>query len=246
MLVDVHVEEFIRADSFQKAQKREQGSELAVQHIPIKRKDGSVSELEIVSFPVEFNGASARKIIARDITSEKLKTAKLAEFAYKDDLTGLLNRRGLALKATELIQETKSSETLMGVLFLDLDGFKNVNDIYGHEKGDEVLTLVGQQLQQSVDENNILSRMGGDEFVVLVPNTSELELKQLSSEIIQRMNTHLPKFAKSIRVTPSIGIAICPEHGADWESLISRADTAMYRAKKGGKNQFHVYDHHIA
>ncbi|MCM3411310.1 sensor domain-containing diguanylate cyclase [Metabacillus litoralis] len=154
-----------------------------------------------------------------------------------DSLTNLPNRGYLTKKMNDLI----SAEEEFAVFFMDLDGFKEVNDSYGHETGDSLLQLVAERLKHIVREGDTVSRLGGDEFVLLVNmKRDEDQLRILADRVIKKLNEPYKINKIVITVSASIGIAQSPKHGTDYHSLIKMADEAMYIAKKAGKNNFHL------
>lgn len=151
-----------------------------------------------------------------------------------DPLTGLYNRSYLA-DNFEFIADRGA------VMLLDLDGFKEVNDTYGHEVGDLVLKEVGNRLKQTIDSNALAIRMGGDEFVLLLPNqTDENLLKKLGIQLTKALSDWTT-FEYSIEVSSSIGIVQYPQEGTELSTLLKKADHAMYEAKRNGKNTFCFY-----
>ncbi len=165
--------------------------------------------------------------ILRDITERKQQQALLKHQATHDALTGLPNRvlLGRAL-------ETLSAASPAALFMLDLDRFKDVNDTLGHATGDAVLTILGQRLRSALPEQNLIARIGGDEFAVVVPNyTNMAQLHALADIVLERVRSPIKTGNNTIEVGASIGIALCPDHGTDGGALLQRADVAMYVAK---------------
>jgi diguanylate cyclase (GGDEF)-like protein len=187
---------------------------------------------DLKPFPRLLNLAVDCKVSVRDITAQNRKTNALKEVSNRDELTGLLNRRGFIEKTNSNLIKTKKVTTRLGVMFIDLDGFKQVNDTFGHEKGDLVLQRVGEYLMECVSEKDIVARLGGDEFIIFIPDANEQDCIRLAEKIIEPQNPY---------VTPSIGIALSPKDGRSIETLIKHADMAMYEAKKTGKNKYHFF-----
>ena len=141
----------------------------------------------------------------------------------------------------QLIQLLKSSEenkTSFGVMFIDLDGFKQVNDTLGHDGGDILLKQVSDYFKECVAQKGIVARLGGDEFIVLLHNVNHDECTMVASKMIENLSSPIIIFGKKVRVTPSIGIALYPQHGHEATELINNADMAMYQAKQQGKNNY--------
>lgn len=162
---------------------------------------------------------------------------KWKQRANYDSLTNLPNREFL----TKMITDEITKKGTFSVFFMDLDGFKNVNDTYGHELGDKLLQLVSERLKNVVRSGDVVSRLGGDEFVLLIEKASDQQIViDLAERIVEVVNEpfHINSFI--INVSASIGIAMYPKHGADYQSLVKNADEAMYNAKRNGKNNYHL------
>ncbi|WNR44867.1 diguanylate cyclase domain-containing protein [Paenibacillus roseipurpureus] len=161
---------------------------------------------------------------------------------YYDELTGLPNRRYLGERLMEAMQQAKESKMLPVIYFMDLDGFKKVNDTYGHEMGDRLLQEVAGILQGCVGNRGICARWAGDEFIVLLNRLeTEEQLEQIAQTIIQTINELDTVDGKEIHVTASIGVAIYPIDGTIGKTLLQHADQAMYEAKMRGKNNYCLY-----
>ncbi|WP_226669094.1 diguanylate cyclase domain-containing protein [Metabacillus litoralis] len=157
--------------------------------------------------------------------------------ANYDSLTNLPNRGYL----TRLISDAILKKRNFAIFFMDLDGFKAVNDTFGHEMGDTLLQLVAERLKNVVRKGDTISRLGGDEFILLVDKASDQQmLADLAERIIEIINEPYHIETHLIKVSASIGIATYPQHGTDYQSLIKVADEAMYTAKKNGKNNYYV------
>ncbi|MCB6201636.1 diguanylate cyclase domain-containing protein [Extibacter muris] len=178
------------------------------------------------------------KALQEEIKVRKRAEEKLAHMANYDALTGLPNRRLFHKILSRLLLEAETSGQLLAVLYMDLDGFKEVNDTYGHEKGDLVLEETARRLIRAVRGSDIVSRMGGDEFVLLLSRIiADEEIRhvceRILSEIRQPFRLSEDLF---VEMTASIGISVYPRDGQDEKELLSRADQAMYRIKKSDKN----------
>ena len=185
----------------------------------------------------------------RDVSERKAQEQDLLRRALYDPLTGLANRalfREHVEKALARLRRTPARPH--AVLFVDLDGFKTVNDSLGHAAGDQVLVEVGQRLSRWMRPGDTAGRLGGDEFAVLLENTSELEAGMLAGRILKVLLSPVVVQGKEVVLTGSIGIALS-ESGADADELLRNADVAMYTAKAAGKSQFRVFEpamHHAA
>jgi diguanylate cyclase (GGDEF)-like protein/PAS domain S-box-containing protein len=168
---------------------------------------------------------------------------RIERLAWLDSLTGLPNRNLLKERLTKLLDKAGKKSARAAVLLLDLDRFKEVNDTYGHHVGDALLKNTAQALHRTVGQQGWVARLGGDEFVVVVPSfTHRDDLAKLATTIGQGLaKAEIPKGIE-FSVTPSIGIAVYPEHGRSISSLLKHADAAMYQAKASGRATFQFYN----
>jgi diguanylate cyclase len=168
--------------------------------------------------------------------------ARLAERAYYDSLTGLANRALFQDRLTHTLARARRLELRLPLLLIDLDGFKAVNDTLGHEAGDRVLQAVAARLRGALRESESLARLGGDEFTLLLEPMADPQAARAPAErILAALQPPLEILGGGHRVTPSIGIAVFPEHASDAAELLRHADAAMYLAKKAGRNTFRFY-----
>ena len=162
---------------------------------------------------------------------------RLHSLAHSDPLTGLLNRRGLQMAIEPLLQAAGPAKAT-SIYLLDLDGFKPVNDRYGHDAGDELLRQVGARLQAQLRASDLVARLGGDEFVVAVGGLAgEADADRVGRKLLQAFNAPFEVLGQECRVGLTIGYAIAPLDGMDLASLLKRADAAMYAGKQAGKNR---------
>lgn len=180
-------------------------------------------------------------VLKEDITKRREESDRAKYLAYHDSLTGLSNRSLFYDRLMIAVANAARYQSRLAVMFLDLDGFKEINDTYGHDTGDEVLKAVAGQLKTIMRTGDTLARMGGDEFTLIVPEFEDvMDVKFVAEKILKSMQQ--PLTAKKLVVTPSIGIAFYPQHGTNHEALLSNADKAMYQAKKMGKNNYWIFD----
>jgi diguanylate cyclase (GGDEF)-like protein/PAS domain S-box-containing protein len=178
-----------------------------------------------------------------DITARKLLETRLENLAHFDALSNVPNRTLFNDRLKLGLAYAKRERKMLAVMFIDLDLFKEINDLYGHETGDIVLKKVSRQLVSCVRESDTVARMGGDEFVILLPIIDhESDVILVADKIIEAISQPIKVAKTHLHVTCSIGIAIYPQHGKDEKLLIINADRAMYQAKKNGKNQAHFFD----
>jgi diguanylate cyclase (GGDEF)-like protein len=168
----------------------------------------------------------------------------MREQANIDPLTGLYNRRFCKDYARKLMAMARRKDTPLGFIMLDLDHFKNINDVYGHEVGDRILKLFAKTVTQSMRETNLTARLGGEEFVILLPDTGP-NACQVVAERIRKAVSHmsLPQVKEKPlpQITVSLGIAIYPEHGGSLEEMLHASDRALYESKRAGRNRSTVY-----
>jgi two-component system, cell cycle response regulator len=167
------------------------------------------------------------------------------EMALHDPLTGLPNRRLLADRIEKAMQHVGRNHQMMAVMYIDIDGFKEVNDRHGHQCGDELLRQVADRLRAATRQEDTVARIGGDEFIILLPDVACVEdVAHPASKVLRSMATAFDIDGLPVRVTASIGVAFYPDDAEYAESLIARADNALYEAKRLGKNQYYFTDGH--
>lgn len=174
-----------------------------------------------------------------DITEERRAQERLRVLANTDTITGLPNRNAIHDMISEAID--KRGDTQVGVVYLDLDNFKKVNDAYGHMFGDQLLQAVALAILSCLEDGQVLARLGGDEFIVLATGTSQGALEAMASRILTRLRQPFRIGLIEVYTGCSLGISLAPQHGTDRESVIRNADTAMYTAKENGRGTFCVF-----
>lgn len=205
------------------------------------RKSGEIIWVSINLSVVENEQQKPLYFIAQlqNITNEKKSEEQLRHLAYHDGLTDLLNRNRLEAKLEEILALAKRHDEGFAVIFLDLDRFKNINDTIGHDAGDLLLQVVAKRLKNTVRSTDLLARVGGDEFVIVL---NELNKVDKIANIVDKIVKHLlqPMMIKGheVYVTMSIGISVYPYDGNNIETLLKNADLALYRAKELGRNNY--------
>ncbi len=180
--------------------------------------------------------------IYEDVTHQKQLEAELLHLAERDPLTNLYNRRRFHEELDRVIADASRRKSYAGLLAIDLDGFKPINDEFGHQAGDTVLTTLASAVGSTIRRNEIFFRIGGDEFAVLAPDTSEEEMVGLARRVGAKISEMRFVFkGRDVRLTASLGIALYPQHASSGEDIIARADSAMYEAKLSGKNRWAVF-----
>lgn len=209
------------------------------------RRDGSEAAIEDSTAPVH-NWAGkivGAVMVFHDVSAAKAMSIKMAHLAQHDFLTNLPNRVLLTDRLSQAIRTAKRRNMQIAVLFLDLDNFKNINDSLGHEIGDNLLKAIAARLLSSVRESDTVSRQGGDEFVILLSVNDNIErISLISSNILCKLKAPFSLKHHKLYISASMGISIYPYDGGESDILIKNADTAMYYAKKNGKNTYKFYD----
>lgn len=202
--------------------------------LPIMTRDEMATLAEAFN---EMSAATAEMLAERERTQ-----AELRYLADHDPLTGLFNRRRFQAELQRQLEEARQNPTQGALIFIDLDGFKYVNDSLGHQTGDLLLTQIGNLLQDQVKDNDVLARLGGDEFAVILPRTGRAEAEELARDILHALKRHQTVIdGHSLQVSASIGIALFPQHGMTAERLLSRADLALYQVKESGRNSYCLF-----
>ncbi|MDB5904087.1 MAG: hypothetical protein JWM26_2965 [Betaproteobacteria bacterium] len=177
-----------------------------------------------------------------DVTRERQTAEQLIYLAERDALTGLYNRHRFNEELARMIADAQRHSSRLALLFFDLDDFKYINDTFGHRAGDAMLIRVAGEVAGQVRRNELFSRIGGDEFAILVPDISDEMLRVLAERITRSIATVRFQFeGENLRLTTSLGIAMFPDHADNAQDLIARADIAMYQAKEAGKNAWRIY-----
>ncbi|WP_240009697.1 EAL and GGDEF domain-containing protein [Marinomonas algicola] len=197
---------------------------------------------------VEFKGCRLEKQqawIMHDISDQVVAEENLKKLAFYDPLTKLSNRTTIEKKLIASISEAAQKNTQIGLLILDLDQFKNVNDTYGHHVGDKLLIAVAERLKEEVRPNENFGRMGGDEFMVIIENlNNQQELLDIAHKLLHTLTRPIPlpgQTSVHLKTSISIGASVYPEHGTDHINLFKNADAALYKAKFLGKNRVQLY-----
>ncbi len=174
-------------------------------------------------------------------------TGKVEQLAYYDMLTGIPNRSNFVIKLEETLKDIKESSCSGAILFVDLDDFKKVNDSLGHEAGDLLLKAISERFNEIIDNNDFISRFGGDEFVILRKQINgKDEIEELAKVLLNIFNSFFCLDNKQVFISASIGISVFPKDGIVGSSILKNADTAMYRAKERGKNNYQFYDEEMS
>jgi diguanylate cyclase (GGDEF)-like protein/PAS domain S-box-containing protein len=180
--------------------------------------------------------------VVQDITARKEAEERIQHLADHDELTGLPNRRLICDLIHFNLVQARRNKTKFAIFFLDLDRFKQINDTLGHEAGDEALKAAGVRLRSIIRESDIIARVGGDEFIILLSDVAHVDaISEVARKIMDSFRSPLMIGAHKIVVTPSIGISMYPDDGEDINSLLRNADIAMYQAKQRDGNKYLFY-----
>lgn len=210
-----------------------------------RRKNGEViAELLTISAVREESGRLQNYVaIFSDISLMKKHQDQLEYIAHYDVLTNLPNRVLLTDRLIQSMRQSRRNKNLLAVAFLDLDGFKLVNDTYGHNVGDSLLIALSERIEETLRESDTLARIGGDEFIFTIANLNDIEdSKPVLDRLLYTLNSPIYVGDISLIVSASIGVAIYPRDSTDADILIRKADQAMYSAKQAGKNRYHIFD----
>lgn len=209
-------------------------------NIPYKAKhflsDCSIRDVEIHATPITFKNKRIIFSIINDITEKNKKDEYISFLAYHDSLTGLPNRKLFYLKLEQTLCQAKISNNIFAILYVDFDGFKLINDTYGHQIGDFILCVASKRLKDSIRKDDIIARIGGDEFTILLNDVQNYEnAESVVNKLLFILNEPILKNDTKLFINASIGISLYPINGNDINSLIQNADRKMYSIKKSKK-----------
>jgi len=212
-------------------------------------KDGSLRSVEVTVQRLELGTRRLLSLTAHDVSVRRKVQAQLLEkqqhldhLAHHDQLTGLPNRLYLAAHLPGAIDEAKRTGSMLAVLFLDLDRFKHINDSRGHETGDKLLKAVAQRIRATMRNEDVVIRMGGDEFIVVLKSVRNTDqVNEAAGRITEAMSAPVIVDGRPLVTTASIGVSLYPRDGSDMGELLRHSDTAMYQAKDRGRNNFQLF-----
>ena len=212
-------------------------------------KGGALLEVEATGHRLSLDGRTVLAYSTSDVTLRRKVEAQLFEkqqhldhLAHHDQLTGLPNRLYLAHYLPGAIEQARRDKTMLAVLFLDLDRFKHINDSRGHETGDKLLMTVAERVRSTVRREDVVVRMGGDEFIVVLQAVKDPELiNEMAGRINEALSAPVIVDGRPLNTTVSIGVSLFPRDGSDMGELLRHSDTAMYQAKDRGRNNFMLF-----
>ncbi len=205
------------------------------QEMSVLRKDGTAGTAEMSATQTRWEGGPAHLVMLHDITELKEAESRARFLALHDPLTGLPNRRLFLERLNHALRHAETSGGQAALLFLDLDRFKPINDSLGHLAGDQVLRAFAQRIEQGLRASDTIARLGGDEFAAVLQSVTKLEdVDAVLGKLSQCMQRPIPIGDEELYVGASIGVALYPDHGRDADTLLRRADDAMYSAKRDG------------
>ncbi|MGH6839769.1 MAG: putative bifunctional diguanylate cyclase/phosphodiesterase, partial [Methylocella sp.] len=207
------------------------------------RGDGSKIPVELVQRSIDFGGKPHRAVAVRDLRSRKEAEKQIRFLAHYDALTGLPNRVSFNKKLDQEIEAALGMRRRLAILCLDLDRFKEVNDLFGHAAGDRALQSVARRIGGVLNENQMLARLGGDEFAIIAPGLSvPTTAGRIAEIVLEALQSAGENTEIEAPIAVSIGIAIFPDDATDRYALLSQADTALYRAKNEGRGVYRYFD----
>jgi diguanylate cyclase (GGDEF)-like protein/PAS domain S-box-containing protein len=215
------------------------GTQLALQ---VRTHEDILLEAEVILTPLDDPSGDVQGIL-RDVTARRRYESELLHIASHDFLTGLCNRRRFEEELGRELARARRHGSCGAVLWLDLDNFKDVNDMLGHKAGDDMLVRVASQLASTTRGESLLARLGGDEFAILLPGADGAEAEGAAARVLKEVHgVAMQVEGKVARASASLGVVLYPEHGNQVEELLSRADIAMYRAKETGRSRYKVFE----
>ncbi|GIO25987.1 sensor domain-containing protein [Ornithinibacillus bavariensis] len=210
------------------------------------KKDGSTFYVEVLEYPYQTNGKILRTASIKDVTDRVENERRIEYIAYYDELTDIPNRNFFNIVLKEAINQAKETEEHIAVFFLDLDYFKEINDTLGYAFGDELLKACSNRLRIFQQTDTFISRMSGDEFLILQRHTTREDAKKLAEKLITEFEKPIQIKEYEIYITISIGISIFPENGNSASDLVKHADSAMYIIKEKQRNYYNLFDSSIS
>jgi diguanylate cyclase (GGDEF)-like protein/PAS domain S-box-containing protein len=243
----VHPEDRAQAGAILGEARREPATTLRAE-LRLKYADGQWRDCEVmICNRLDATGVEGIVLTCRDITDRKAYEQQLTRLAFRDSLTGLANRALLLDRLERALEGSHHQVRQIGIVFLDLDNFKVINDSLGHEQGDLLLGEIGKRLQECVGPGDTAARLGGDEFTLLLENTTEADAVEVAQAVVERLSESVMLRDRSVVVSASVGVALSASDVQERpETLLRKADLAMYQAKADGKARCTVFHPQMA
>ncbi len=209
----------------------------------LTRKDGSRVPVQVTGIMVtSSDGTRLMWSMVEDIAARKRAEQRISFLAYHDPLTGLDNRLGLRTRLAEALTAAGASRGRVALMMIDLDRFKTINDTLGHDAGDRVIVELARRIRGAVREADIVARIGGDEFVVaLTQLRAETQIEAVASQVFDQLRGRVEVDGSTVHVTVTAGVSVFPGDGIDGQTLMKKADIALYAAKARGRDTYEVY-----
>ncbi|MBM4367680.1 MAG: EAL domain-containing protein [Deltaproteobacteria bacterium] len=209
--------------------------------------EGKVVYLDVLASRMTWRDEDVLCVFVRDVSARHAEEARTRHLAWHDGLTGLPNRALFQDRLREALQTADSRGEVLGVAFVDIDQFKEINDTFGHDLADRLLVDAALRLREGLRGGDVVARQGGDEFLVLLPNLgARAEAGALAERLLALMRRPFNLDGRELHLTASVGVAIYPEDGHDAGELVKHADMAMYQAKEAGRDGYQLYNAQIA
>ena len=204
--------------------------------------DGSLTPAEVILRPIDFAGKPLHAIAVRDLRARKQAEQHIRFLAHHDILTGLPNRSTFNERLDQEIERALAGRRQFAVLCLNLDRFKQVNDLFGHAIGDKMLQVFTRRIAGMLDDSQLLARLSGDEFAIILPSCNPARAGRFAAKILEDLRAASEKSETNSPVSVSIGIAMCPQDATDRHTLLTHADTALHRAKNEGRGTYRYFE----
>jgi diguanylate cyclase (GGDEF)-like protein/PAS domain S-box-containing protein len=246
-LIGRRVLDFVHPDSVELVREQgrmisEHGAGVLLLEQRIVRLDGSPVDVEVAAMAFTHRGRTAVQVVARDVTLRKSADEQIRALAYHDALTGLPNRILFHDRLAMAVAQAHRQDQKVGLLFIDLDRFKAINDSLGHTVGDEALRAIAERIQGCVREGDTLARLGGDEFTLVLPSLSEVaDATRAAEKVLNALRQPFTLAGGELNITASVGISVYPDDAVDLAALIRSSDVAMYRVKEHGRDNYQLY-----
>lgn len=240
---ELYTSDAINDEALQLAKHTLEGERYGSRIVSLYHKNGDVVYLEVDSYPIydengELTGAEG---LAKNITESYLMRKKLDYLSNHDTLTGLLNRHALYIQLEYLIKDAQRHKEAFALFYIDLDNFKAVNDTLGHEEGDILLVKFAKLLQSHSRANDLIARIGGDEFILIYTDIDKQKTQTLANQLLESINKEIVPRYREQKLSASVGVACFPKDATTVRELLKSADSAMYRVKNSGKNSISFF-----